>query len=138
MEGPRHDNKRKVLVEIRARERTCGLTYVQLSRCTDINNLRITRSISLDRLTTHIQKSKSLQLRLNEEIRLQGIWKDTLMSMNLDESLVVFLMEQGCDKTNVDKVRDTKKKSESQFKETDILKRKANSEFDRGKKKKRM
>ena len=82
--------EKKVLVEISARERTCGLTYVQLSRCTDINNLRITRSISLDRLTTHIQKSKSLQLGLNEEIRLQGLWKKTLMSMNLDQSSVVF------------------------------------------------
>ena len=65
------------------------------------------------------------------------------MEENSDEyeprsKLSGFLMEQGCDKTNIDKVRDTKKNAEIQFKETDILKRKANSEFDEGKKKKRM
>ena len=58
-------------------EKSSGLTYVVTSRNTEVEQLCIGKALSLDRLTTEISKSKSLQVRLLEDNRLRELWRRT-------------------------------------------------------------
>jgi len=80
----------KVKCYISKSEKPSGLTYVQLSRCTDIHNLCIGKAISLQRITDGVAKSKTLRLRLQEEGRLQSLWNDTrsFYNMKVDKSKI--------------------------------------------------
>ena len=51
-------------------EPEAGLTYVALSRMTDISNLYIGGGCTLARMTTTIQKNVKLKVRLAEDLRL--------------------------------------------------------------------
>ena len=73
----------KVFSEIREKERSNGLTYVQLSRCTRMDNLCIGRAVSFERLSLDISKTQSLRKRLVEEERLVSLWNDTRAFYNL-------------------------------------------------------
>ena len=59
------------------KEKTTGLTYLILSRNTDIKQLCIGDGITLERLTTTISGSKALKLRLKEDTRLHELWVQT-------------------------------------------------------------
>ena len=69
--------RHRVTVEITSKETHTGLTYVMMSRCTDINNLRISKSITLERLTNEICKSVLFKKRLIEEEKLKQTWRKT-------------------------------------------------------------
>jgi hypothetical protein len=58
-------------------ERQSGLSYVNLSRLTDMSNLCIGKAICLDRITTKISSSKGMQERLQEDKRLHTLWITT-------------------------------------------------------------
>ena len=58
-------------------EKTTGLTYVILSRNTNIEQLCIGDGITLQRLTTTISGSKALKLRLKEDKRFHDLWVQT-------------------------------------------------------------
>ena len=73
----------KTVVELPQKETHVGITYVQLSRCTDIENLCILNAVSLERITTGISNNKSLKLRLLEENRLGRLWKETKTRFSL-------------------------------------------------------
>ena len=60
----------KLGYELGNTEPEAGLTYVALSRMTNIENLFIGGGCTLARLTTTIQKNKKLQVRLAEDRRL--------------------------------------------------------------------
>ena len=73
----------KIVVVISDKEKNVGITYVQLSRCTDINNLCLLKAVTLERMTTGISKSQSLRFRLIEENRLISLWKKTKEKFSL-------------------------------------------------------
>ena len=54
-----------------------GISYVNKSRLTKMENLCIGRAIPLDRLTTKISKCKGLVQRLEEDARLRTLWEKT-------------------------------------------------------------
>jgi ATP-dependent DNA helicase PIF1 len=58
-------------------ERQGGLSYVNLSRLTDVRNLCIGKAVTLDRITTKISNSKGMQTRLLEDARLRSLWTST-------------------------------------------------------------
>jgi len=72
----------KVIITMSDKEKTVGLTYVQLSRCTEIENLCIGQAVTLQRLTYDIAKSRPLQQRLQEETRLKQLWEATRIFCN--------------------------------------------------------
>ena len=65
-------------------EKEHGLSYVALSRATDINNVYISGRCSLDRLTTKISAGKKLQERLLEDERLNNLYQTTLDFFDFD------------------------------------------------------
>ena len=69
--------RHNVYAVIGDKEKTTGLTYVILSRNTDIKQFCIGDGITLERLTTTISGSKALKLRLQEDTRLHELWVQT-------------------------------------------------------------
>jgi hypothetical protein len=67
-----------VFAVIGQHEKATGLTYVVTTRNTAVELLCIGNAISLERLTTEISKSKSLQNRILEDDRLRERWRQTL------------------------------------------------------------
>ena len=67
----------KLGYELGNTEPEAGLTYVALSRMTEIQNLYIGRGCTLDRLTKTIQKNSKLQVRLAEDRRLLELANQT-------------------------------------------------------------
>ena len=59
-------------------EKEHGLTFVALSRSTDINNVLFRSGCSLERITTKISRGFKLKQRLLEDIRLQMLYESTL------------------------------------------------------------
>jgi hypothetical protein len=65
--------REKVAYDLGKSEKEAGLTYVALSRITDVNNLLINNGCSFDRLTSTISKNKKLINRLKEDERLKEL-----------------------------------------------------------------
>ena len=59
-------------------EKEHGLTFVALSRSTDINNVFLGAGCSLERITTKISSGFKLKQRLVEDSRLQMLYENTL------------------------------------------------------------
>ncbi len=68
----------KLGYELGTKEPEAGLTYVALSRMTNIENLFIGGGCSLARLTTTIRNNKKLKYRLDEDQRLLIASTDTI------------------------------------------------------------
>jgi hypothetical protein len=66
----------KLEIDLSNKEKTSGMTYVLLSRSTDINNVCIGQSIPFDRLK-NLGQSSSHVARMAEEDRLKSLWEDT-------------------------------------------------------------
>lgn len=62
------------------KERCDGLTYTNISRCTNIENLCISQGVSYERLTTEITKSSRYKHRIIEENRLYELFELTKIS----------------------------------------------------------
>ena len=67
-----------VSVSLGDSEKEHGLTFVALSRATDINNVFLGAGCSLERITTKISSGFKLKQRLVEDIRLQSLYENTL------------------------------------------------------------
>ena len=65
------------------KEPEAGLTYVALSRMTDVNNLYIDKGCSLERLTTTIAKNKKMAVRLCEDVRLENLHAATCIKFDI-------------------------------------------------------
>ena len=65
-------------------EKEHGLTFVALSRATDINNVFLGAGCSFERITTKISSGFKLKQRLVEDIRLQSLYENTLAFYELN------------------------------------------------------
>ena len=64
-------------------EQEHGLTFVGLSRATDIQNVFLGPGCSLQRLTTKISSGLKLKTRLIEDARLQILFENTMAFYDL-------------------------------------------------------
>jgi hypothetical protein len=70
-----------LLVNLPKKEKSHGLTYVTLSRVTNIRDLCFPLGVSYERLTKDITKPDSFSLRRKEEERLERLCNDTITSI---------------------------------------------------------
>ena len=68
----------KVVAPFPEQEKQAGLSYVNQSRITKMENLNIGKAIPFDRLTTKITACKALKPRLIEDKRLLALWDSTI------------------------------------------------------------
>ena len=66
-----------IVIDFGVREKTHGVSYVSMSRATDLNNICIGAGCSVERLTTKISSMKKVQNRLLEDIRLESLYRRT-------------------------------------------------------------
>ena len=92
----------KVTVQLHNYEKSPGLSYVQLSRITSIDNLLIHPSVELERLTTAISKSNALQDRLKFEQILRLYWSETAEFYETNDitDTLLSLLIKGTEKDN--------------------------------------
>ena len=72
-----------IALSLGEKEKEHGLTFVALSRATDINNVFLGAGCSLERLTKTISKGVKLKQRLVEDRRLNELYELTLEFYNL-------------------------------------------------------
>jgi hypothetical protein len=69
----------KLRYDLGKSEPEAGITYVALSRVTDINNICIGNGCTLDRYTKCIQSNKKLSIRILEDVRLNKLADETIV-----------------------------------------------------------
>ena len=80
-----------LILHLGQREREYGLSYVVFSRAIKLSYIGIAGGIDSNCITTIIRVTKKVKLRLEEDMRLDGIERHTILKLNYRGAALLIL-----------------------------------------------